>query len=59
MLRVDVGDDVVGPHRILLSTIKSVTEATSGTTITIETEHSVYVLERFTKPEKNKKVVNS
>lgn len=59
MLRVDVGDDVVGPHRILLSIIKSVTEATSGTTITIETENSVYILERFTKPEKSEKAVRS
>lgn len=52
MLRVDVGDDVIGPHRILLSIIKSVTEGKEKPTITIETEHSVYVLEELVKPEK-------
>lgn len=52
MLRVDVGDDIIGPHRILLSIIKSVSEGTDEPTITIETEHSIYVLEKIDKPEK-------
>jgi len=47
MLRVDVGDEIIGPHRILLSIIKSVTESPDGKTITIETENTVYVLERI------------
>lgn len=51
LLRVDVGDDVIGPHRILLSIIKKVTEGTDEPTITIETEHSIYVLEELTKTE--------
>lgn len=57
MLRVDVGDDIIGPHRILLSIIKSVIEATDGTTITIETEHSIYILEKLAEPEKCEIVV--
>lgn len=47
MLRVDVGDEIIGPHRILLSIIKSVTESPDGKTITIETKNTVYVLERM------------
>lgn len=47
LLRVDVGDDVIGPHRILLSLVKSVFESPDKLRITIETEHTKYVLERL------------
>ena len=47
MLRVDVGDEIIGPHRILLSIIKSITETPDGETVTLETEHTVYVLKRI------------
>ena len=48
LLLVDVGDEIIGPHRILLSIIESVTMSPDKTLVTIKTEHSIYRLERIT-----------
>ena len=47
LLLVDVGDEIIGPHRILLSTVESVTVTPDETLVTIKTEHSIYRLERI------------
>ena len=46
-LLVDVGDEIIGPHRILLSLVESVTASPDEKFITIRTEHSIYKLERI------------
>lgn len=48
LLLVDIGDEIIGPHRILLSIIESVTMSPDKTLVTIKTEHSIYRLERIT-----------
>ncbi len=47
LLLVDVGDEIIGPHRILLSIVESVTVTPDETLVTIKTEHSIYRLERI------------
>ena len=47
LLLVDVGDEIIGPHRILLSIVESVTVTLDETLVTIKTEHSIYRLERI------------
>ena len=47
LLLVDVGDEIIGPHRILLSIIESVTVTPDEKLVTIKTEHSIYRLERI------------
>ena len=47
ILIVDVGDEIIGPHRILLSIVESVTVTPDETLVTIKTEHSIYRLERI------------
>ena len=47
LLLVDVGDEIIGPHRILLSIVESVTVSPDKKFITIETEHSIYKLEQI------------
>ena len=47
LLLVDVGDEIIGPHRILLSIVGSVTVTPDETLVTIKTEHSIYRLERI------------
>ena len=47
LLLVDVGDEIIGPHRILLSNIESVTVTPDETLVTIKTEHSIYRLEQI------------
>lgn len=48
LLLVDIGDEIIGPHRILLSIIESVTVSPDKTLVIIRTEHSIYRLERIT-----------
>lgn len=47
LLLVDVDDEIIGPHRILLSIVESVTVTPDETLVTIKTEHSIYRLERI------------
>lgn len=46
LLRVDVGDQLIGPHRIVISKVMRVSGADGDTEITIETENTVYHLEK-------------
>ena len=47
LLLVDVGDEIIGPHRILLSVVESVTVTADEKVGTIKTEHSIYRLEQI------------
>ena len=54
LLRVDVGDQLIGPHRIVISKVLCISGAEEDDKITIETENTVYHLEKcYDKPLKN------
>lgn len=54
LLRVDVGDKVIGPHRIVISKVMRVSGSDGDTKISIETENTVYHLEKcYDKPLKS------
>lgn len=46
LLRVDVGDKLIGPHRIVISKVVSVYGTEEYNSITIETENTIYHLEK-------------
>lgn len=46
LLRVDVGDKLIGPHRIVISKVLCVCWTEEDNCITIETENTIYHLEK-------------
>lgn len=46
LLLVDVGDKLIGPHRIVISKVVRVYRTEEDNSITIETENTIYHLEK-------------
>ena len=46
LLRVDVGDKLIGPHRIVISKVVRIYRTEEDNSITIETENTIYHLEK-------------
>ena len=46
LLRVDVGDKLIGPHRIVISKVVRIYRTEEDNSITIETENTIYYLEK-------------
>ena len=46
LLLVDVGDKLIGPHRIVISKVVRVYRTEEDNGITIETENTIYYLEK-------------
>lgn len=46
LLCVDVGDKLIGPHRIVISKVVSVYRTEEDNNVTIETENTIYHLEK-------------
>lgn len=46
LLRVDVGDKMIGPHRIVISKVVRIYRTEEDNSITIETENTIYHLEK-------------
>lgn len=47
LLRVDVGDKLIGPHRIVISKVIDVSKPDGDKRIIIVTENTVYYLEKY------------